>query len=150
MTDLTVLNEVDALVIRSHSDGITDITAAALIQQHGRFLLIHAGRPDLSATQAWRLPSGPVLPGETVPDGLHRILAQHFGYSDVKITGFLGTIDTDDSGTRTFVFAINASQPDSICRDGDLPHRWIDNITVSDLIPGINPVLHTYYAADSS
>ncbi|AZQ36291.1 hypothetical protein EJ357_24875 [Streptomyces cyaneochromogenes] len=149
MTDLPVLNGIDELVTRSHSDGITDLTAAALIEQHGRFLLVHAGRPDLSATQAWRLPSGPVLPGETVPDGLHRILAQYFGYSGVEITGLRGTID-DDSRMRTFVFAINAGQPDGICRDGDLPHRWIDNITVSDLIPGISPVLRTCYAADSS
>ncbi|MEU3337282.1 hypothetical protein ACWCQ1_07180 [Streptomyces sp. NPDC002144] len=34
--------------------------------------------------------------------------------------------------------------------DGDLPNRWIDTITVGDLIPGISPVLRTYYAADSS
>ncbi|MFL5997858.1 MAG: NUDIX hydrolase [Streptomyces sp.] len=146
MTDPSLLHQVDELVTRSHSDGLTDLTAAALIEQHGRFLLVHAVLPDLDTPRTWRLPSGPVLPGETVPDGLHRILAQSFGYSDAEITGFLGIIDADDSGTRTFVFAVSTGQPDSICRSGHLPHRWIDNITVSDLIPRINPLLHTYYA----
>ncbi|MET8646737.1 hypothetical protein [Streptomyces sp. NPDC004675] len=141
MTEPFMLHQVDELVTRSHSDGITDLTAAALIEQHGRFL-----EPNM--TRAWSLPTGPVLPGETVGDGLHRILAKGFGYSDAEITGFLGTIDTDDSATRTFVFAISTGQPDGICRDGQSPHRWIDNITISDLVPGINPVLRTYYATD--
>lgn len=57
-------------------------------------------------------------------------------------------LDTDESAIRAFVFAISTGQPDRICRDGQIPHRWIDNITISDLVPGINPVLRTYYATD--
>ncbi|MFJ7041884.1 hypothetical protein ACIQVC_00535 [Streptomyces sp. NPDC101112] len=38
MADLPVLNGINELATRSHSDGITDLTAAALIEQHGRFL----------------------------------------------------------------------------------------------------------------
>ncbi|MFF2431683.1 NUDIX hydrolase [Streptomyces mirabilis] len=148
MTEPFMLHQVDELVTRSHSDGITDLTAAALIGQHGRFLLVQVGSLEPNMTRAWSLPTGPVLPGETVVDGLRRILAKGFGYSDAEITGFLGTIDTDDSATRTFVFAISTGQPDGICRDGQIPHRWIDNITISDLVPVINPVLRTYYATD--
>ncbi|MEW2404130.1 hypothetical protein [Streptomyces sp. NPDC046862] len=48
-----------------------------------------------------------MLTREEDVDGLHRILAKGFGYSDAEITGFLDTIDTDDSATRTFVFAIS-------------------------------------------
>lgn len=150
MTDLFMLQQVEELVTRSHSDHVTDLAAAALIEQHGRFLLVQVGPPVPDMTRAWRLPTGPVWPGETVVDGLHRILAQGFGYSDAEITGFLGLIDTDDTAARTFVFAVSTGQPDSICHDGQIPHRWIDNITISDLIPGINPLLRTYYAAEPS
>ncbi|MEY9873294.1 8-oxo-dGTP diphosphatase [Streptacidiphilus sp. MAP12-33] len=147
MTDLPMLHRVEDLVVRSHSDHITDLAAAALIEQHGRFLLVQGEPTDLDAPRGWQLPTGPIWPGETVVDGLHRILTQGFGYSDAEITAFLGVTDAD-SGTRTFVFAVNTSQPDAICHDGRIPHRWIDNITISDVIPEINPVLRTYYAAE--
>lgn len=147
MTESCILHQVEELVSRSHGDGITDLAAAALIEQQGRFLLVHTGLPEPDTPLAWHLPSGPVLPGETVLDGLHRILAQFFGYSDAEVTGFLGVIDPD-SGARTFVFAISTGQPDSICHGGQIPHRWIDNITSSDVIPEINPALRTYYALD--
>jgi endogenous inhibitor of DNA gyrase (YacG/DUF329 family) len=148
VTDPFTLRQVDELVTRSHSDGLTDLAVAALIEQHGRSLLVHGDLPDLNTPRTWRLPSGPVLPGETVPDGLHRILPQYVGYADAEITGFLGIVDADDSSSRTFVLAVNTGQPDSICHDGQVPHRWIDNITISDLIPEISPVLRTYYAHD--
>lgn len=51
-------------------------------------------------TRSWRLPTGLAWLGETVVDGLHRILAQGFGYSDAEVTGFLGLIDTDDTTAR--------------------------------------------------
>ncbi|MFE5587897.1 hypothetical protein [Kitasatospora sp. NPDC056531] len=95
-------------------------------------------------------PVRPGAAGQTVADGLHRITAQSFGYADAEITGFLGIVDTGDSVTRTFVFVVATGQPDSICRNGQVPHRWIDDITIGDLIPGINPVLRTSYASDPS
>ena len=52
------------------------------------------------------------------------------------------------SVTRTSRSA-STSHPDSICRDGRIPHRWIDNITISDMDPEINAFLHTY-CADSN
>ncbi|UXY32202.1 hypothetical protein [Streptomyces sp. HUAS TT20] len=45
-----MLHQVDELVTRSHSDGLT---AAALIEQHGRFLLVHADLPDLDTPKPW-------------------------------------------------------------------------------------------------
>jgi hypothetical protein len=145
MTGPFMSDRVEELVHRSHCDHVTDLAAAALIEQHGRFLLAQGELVD--TPRGWHLPTGPVWPGETVVDGLHRILAQGFGSSDAEITAFLGVTDAD-SGTRTFVFAVSTSQPDSICRDGRIPHRWNDNITISDEIPEINPVLRTYYASE--
>ncbi len=82
-------------------------------------------------------------------DGLHRILAQALGYSNAQITGFLGIVDAEN-GTRTFVFSTTVDHPDSVCWAGDVPHRWIDNISISDLVPEINPVLRAYYTLDFS
>lgn len=101
----------------------------------------------MDAPQGRQLPTGPVWPGETVVDGLHRIRTQGFGYSDAEITAFLGVTDAD-SGTRTFAFAVGASLPDAIGHDGRIPHCWIDNITISDVMPEINPVLRTYFATE--
>ncbi|GAB7109767.1 hypothetical protein JCM4814A_80820 [Streptomyces phaeofaciens JCM 4814] len=36
-----------------------------------------------------------------------------------------------DNGTRTFVFSTTVDQSDNVYRAGDVPHRWIDNITIS-------------------
>ncbi|MET7609406.1 NUDIX domain-containing protein [Streptomyces avermitilis] len=149
MTGFSALQQVDELVTRSHSDGVTELAAAALIEHDAKFLLIRTASQDLDTPPAWDLPAGPVLPGETVVEGLHRILAQALGYSDIEITGFLGPVDIG-SGRRTFVFSTTVAQPDSICWTGDIPHRWIDNITISDLIPEINHVLRAYYALDFS
>lgn len=74
------LHEIKELVTRSDRDGVTDLSAAALIEQHGRFLLVQVGHRGPDPTQRWRLPTGPVLPGEKVNDGLYRILAQGVGY----------------------------------------------------------------------
>lgn len=76
-------------------------------------------------------------------DGLHRILAQALGYSNTKITAFLGIVDADN-GTRAFVFSTTVG----VCWPSGIPHRWIDNITISDLVPEINHVLRAYYALD--
>lgn len=148
MTGVFTLPQVDELVTRSHSDGITALAATALIDHDAKFLLVPAGR-DLDAPRTWDLPAGPALPGEAVTDGLHRILAQCLGYSNTKITGFLGIVDAD-SGTRTFVFSMTVDQPDSVCWTGDNPHRWIDNIAISDMVPELNHVLRVYYALDFS
>ncbi|MER6076064.1 NUDIX domain-containing protein, partial [Streptomyces sp. NPDC001817] len=94
MTGPSMLHRVEEPVHRSHSDHITDLAAAALIEQHGRFLLVQGKLADLNTPRGWQLPTGPVWPGETVVDGLHRTLAQGFGYSDAEITAFLGATDS--------------------------------------------------------
>lgn len=48
-------------------------------------------------------------------------------------------------GTRTFIFSTTADQPDSACWASDIPHHWIDSITVSDLVPEINHVLRACF-----
>ncbi|MEU2874540.1 NUDIX domain-containing protein [Streptomyces olivoreticuli] len=148
MTGPFTLNRLDELVTRSHSDGITDLAAAALIEHDGRFLLGEAVIPDLDVPRGWELPTGRVLPGETVADGLHRILSQHYGYSDTQITRFLGFNDDNGTGTRVFVFAVTTGHPDSICWSGHTGHRWIDNIAISDTVTDIDHLLRAYCAHD--
>ena len=148
MTDPFSQGRLDELVTRSHSDGITDLAAAALIEHEGRFLLVEAALWELDSPRSWELPTGRVLPGETVADGLHRVLAQHYGYSDAQITQFLGFSDDDITGTRVFVFAVTTGHPDGICWSGHTGHRWIDNIAISDTVTDIDHLLRAYYAHD--
>lgn len=143
------LNKLDELVTRSRADGITDLAAAALIEHEGRFLLVEGAMRDLDEPSGWELPSGRVLPGETVTDGLHRILSQQFGYSNAQVTHFLGFNDDNDTGTRVIAFAVTSPQPDSICWTRRTGHRWIDNITISDTVPDIDHLLRAYYAHDA-
>lgn len=96
MTGPFTLAHVDELVTRSHSDGVTDLAAAALIKHDVKFLLVRTATRDLNTPPAWDLPTGPVLPGGTVVDGLHRILAQALGYSNAKTAAFLGIVDADN------------------------------------------------------
>ncbi|MEV6386348.1 NUDIX domain-containing protein [Streptomyces sp. NPDC051773] len=110
MTGPFTLTQVDDLVTRSHSDGVTDLAAAALIEHDAKFLLVRTATRDLDTPPAWDLLAGPVLPGETVVDGWHRILAQALGYSNTKITAFLGIVDVGN-GTRTLVFSTTVDRP---------------------------------------
>ncbi|MCD9591259.1 hypothetical protein [Streptomyces sp. 8ZJF_21] len=48
-------------------------------------------------------------------------------------------------GTRTFVFPTTVDQFDSACWASGIPHRWIDNITISDLVPEIDHVLRACF-----
>ncbi|MFD4943604.1 NUDIX hydrolase [Streptomyces sp. NPDC058409] len=96
-----MLAQVDELVTRSHSDGVTDLATASLIEHDAKFLLARTPTRDLDTPPAWNLPAGTVMPGETVVDGLHRILAQTLGYSNTKITAFFGTVDANTSFAPT-------------------------------------------------
>lgn len=63
---------------------------------------------------------------------------------------FLGHNDRlDDRGqiTRVFVFAVE--HPDSICQDAHVGRRWIDSISISHTLNGIDGMLRVYYADDT-
>jgi ADP-ribose pyrophosphatase YjhB (NUDIX family) len=149
VTGLTGHGQIDELVSRTHSEGITDLATAALIEHQGRFLLIEAAVPDFDTPPRWQLPTGRVWAGETLVMGTHRILAEHFGFSTADIGRFLGHNDyLDDCGqvTRVFVFAVTVEHPDSICQDSHVGHRWIDTISIADTVNDIDGILRVYYA----
>ncbi|MBT2543287.1 NUDIX domain-containing protein [Streptomyces sp. ISL-44] len=141
--------QLDELVIRTHSEGITELAAAALIEHGGRFLLIEAAAPDFDTPPAWELPTGSVWAGETLVMGMHRVLAEHFGFSSAEVDRYLGHNDhLHDHGkiTRVFVFAVTVEHPDSICQSAHLGHRWIDSISISTIVNDIDGMLRVYYA----
>ncbi|SER13657.1 NUDIX domain-containing protein [Streptomyces sp. yr375] len=149
MIGLTGHGQIDELVSRTHSEGITDLAAAALIEHDGKFLLIEATACDFDTPPAWKLPTGRVWSGETLVMGMHRILAEHFGFSSADVGRFLGHNDhLDDRGqiTRVFVFAVTVEHPDSICQNAHVGHRWIDTISISHTLNGIDGMLRVYYA----
>ncbi|MGA5504968.1 NUDIX hydrolase [Streptomyces umbrinus] len=153
ISDLFSVRQLDELVTRTHSEGIDELAAAALIEHEGRFLLIEKpSRTFELATPAWQLPTGSVRAGETLTSGMERILAEYFGFSSAEVTRYLGHNDhAHDDGriARVFVFAVAVEHPDSICRTAHVGHHWIDNITISETIDGINHMLRVYYADDS-
>lgn len=149
MIDLFSLSRLDDLVTRSHSAGVTDLAAAALIEHEGRFLLVEAAVRDLEDPPGWELPTGRILPGETVLAGLERILAQHFGFFSIEVTRYLGHNDHHDADGQTtlvLAFAVTAEHPDSICHTAHIGHRWIDNITIADTVTNVDHLLRAYYA----
>lgn len=114
------------LLTSCHAEGITAISVAATIDHDGRILLI--GEPGLDfINDTWELPTGPVLPGETLTDALPKNLAT-IGLDLEQVTGYLGhhdRIDSDGEPTRVFRFAVTVTHPDSICRYAHIGHWWV-------------------------
>ncbi|MFJ9544483.1 NUDIX hydrolase [Streptomyces sp. NPDC101225] len=152
-SDLFSLGRLDDLVTRTHSEGINELAAAALIEHEGRFLLIEKPSRNFElAPSTWELPTGSVRAGETLTSGMERILAEYSGFSSAEVTRYLGHDDhAHDDGriVRVFVFAVTVEHPDSICHTAHIGHRWIDNIAISDTVDGINSMLRVYYADNS-
>ena len=113
------------LVASAHAQGFTAMDVAATIDHHGRILLI--AEPGLDfIDDHWQLPTGPVLPGDTLTDALPKTLAA-LGLNLDQVTGYLGHHDrVDGEITRVFCFAVTVTDPDSICRSARIGHRWAD------------------------
>lgn len=93
------------LVTGSHAEGTTRFAVAALIEDHDRILLIHAGH-------CWELPTDPVLPAEALTDAVCRT-ASRVGIDIHDVTAYLGHHDllAGDAVARTFVFAATTRHP---------------------------------------
>ncbi len=113
------------LVADAHAEGIIAMAATASIDHDGRvLLLIQPGRDFIDHT--WQLPTGAVLPGETLTDALPKTLAA-LGLDLDEILGYLGhhdRIDTDGEPSRVFCFAVTVTDPHSICQAGRIGHWW--------------------------
>ena len=86
-------------------------------------LLVAEEGPDFINT-TWQLPSGPVLPGETLTDALAKAVAV-VGLNIDRVTGYLGHDDRDDPNgeiIRVFCFAVTVADPHSICRSARIGH----------------------------
>ncbi len=90
------------LVSGAHAEGYTCLAVAVLVEGDDRVLLVDAGH-------CWELPSGLVLPGETLDDAVCRTPTA-VGIDLDRLTGYLGHHDLIDDGeaVRTFVFAATA------------------------------------------
>lgn len=126
MTPVAVTTDLlHDLVAGSHAEGVTAMDVTATVDHDGRVLLITHPGLDLS-DDTWQLPTGPVLPGETLTDAVAKTLAV-IGLDLNQITGYLGHHDRgDDEITRVFGFAVAVTDPHSICRSARIGHRWAD------------------------
>ena len=124
------------LVAGTHAEGITALAVEATIERDDRTLLIAedgAGITDVS----WRLPGGPVLPGQTLAGALHVTIAG-IGLNIDQITGYLGHHDhAGAQTTRAFRFAVTVTDPDVICQHAGTGHRWA---ATQDDLPGLTTV----------
>lgn len=115
------------LVTGSQAEGTTRLAVAAAVEHDDRTLLIAAPGDDFEPL--WQLPSGLVLPGETLLDALYRCVTLSTGLDLTDVTGYAGHHDQDVDGQveRTFVFTANATDPDRICRAARIGHHWVSD-----------------------
>jgi ADP-ribose pyrophosphatase YjhB (NUDIX family) len=124
MTPVAVTTDLlHDLVAGSHAEGVTALAVACTVDHDGRILLLVEPGLDFIDNDTWHLPTGPVLPGETLTDALPKALAA-IGLIIDEVTGYLGHHDRDD--TRVFCFAVTVTDPDSVCRSAHIGHRWAD------------------------
>lgn len=138
---VTVTDELlHQLVAGSHAEGVTELAVACTVDHDGRTLLIVDPGCDF-IDGSWELPSGWVLPGETLTDALAKVLGA-VGLDLDEVTDYLGhhdrVIDAEQWPARVFYFAVTATQPDRICRSALVGHWWADLGDVPDL-PGPPP-----------
>lgn len=120
------------LVSTFHAEGITAIDVASTIDHDGRTLLIVEPGADF-IDDSWQLPTGSVLPGETLTDAVPKTLAA-IGLDLDEITGYLGHHDRiDENITRVFCFAVTVPEPDRICQSAHTAHWWAGPDDLPDL-----------------
>jgi 8-oxo-dGTP diphosphatase len=122
------------LVTSSRAEGTGQFAAAAAITDGGRVLL--CGRTTGDFDQEWDLPSGIVLPGETLTGALDRVLACSYGLDIADIPGYLGSHDRIQDGetTRTFVFTATCADPAQICQHAQIAHCWAEPASLPDQV----------------
>ena len=126
MTPTTVTDAlIHKLVTGTHAEGITAIDVAAAVEDRGRVLLVSG--TDNNFETHWDLPAAPVLPGESLLDAICRSLTI-LGLHVAQVTNYLGHHDHDqaDNLTRVFCFAVNVTDPRSVCHATTTGHDWAD------------------------
>ena len=126
------------LVAGSWAEGTFALAVAAAIEHDEQILLIGPLGNDFEPI--WQLPSGLVLPGETLLDALHRVVSLTSGLSIRDVTGYRGHHDQFVGGevVRTFVFSVTVTDPKRICKSAYIGHRWssepiTDSLVVTEL-----------------
>ena len=132
--DTVTTDLLHRLVTGSHAEGVIELAVCCIVDHEDRILLVV--EPGLDCIdETWQLPTGSVLPGETLTNAAARILATH-GLDLHEVTGYLGhndRIDADGELSREFCFAVIVANPHSICRSAHIRHWWIDNADLADL-----------------
>lgn len=112
------------LVTGSHAEGTTCLAVAAAIEHQDRTLLLSTIGDDFETI--WQLPTGQVLPSETLLQSLDRTVSLTTGLGIIRVTGYAGHHDRliDTEVLRTFVFNVAVDDPECICRWANIGHRW--------------------------
>jgi hypothetical protein len=118
---------------RARADGITCLSVAVIIENHGRILLLARGG-DGFLCPAWEPPRAMLFAGESPLRAISRALTTARLAID-QVTGYLGHHDTaagSDDHTRVLYVSATAADPDSICRTAATGHLWAR----PDALPG--------------
>ncbi len=138
-------DHVAGLVSHAHAGGVLNLAAAALLEHHGRFLLIRAAGPASGDTRGWELPTGGIRAGESVLDGLERMLRDRCELTLDEVAGYLGHNDHPD-GTRVFCFAVTCTNPETICHYPRIGHHWTESVHLPGFVKDTDHLLRSYYS----
>jgi 8-oxo-dGTP diphosphatase len=147
---MSQLPDLAELAERDAADGIVQRVVGAVIDDHGRILLLQRTPGDFRG-DTWELPSGKVDGTDAdLYAALHREVAEETGLAIAAITGYLGSFDyTSGSGkpTRQHTWAVTVTSPDPVQLS---EHDAADWVTTADQRPAsaeVQQLLRTHLAA---
>jgi len=127
MTPLTATTtaRLRHLAARARADGVSCLSIAAIIEHHGRILLLARGG-DGFLDPTWEPPRALLFADESPLRAISRALTTASLAID-QVTGYLGYRDTavgSDDHTRVFYISATAADPDSVCHTAAIGHTW--------------------------
>ncbi|GAA5076359.1 NUDIX hydrolase [Nocardia iowensis] len=107
---------LENLVQDAERDGVQQLVVGAVVQYHGKVLLLQRPVDDFMGG-IWELPSGKVEPGETLGTALIREVKEETGLDVADIQEYLGDFDYQSGSgkkSRQFNFTIDVTAPDPV------------------------------------
>jgi 8-oxo-dGTP diphosphatase len=131
------------LTRRDADDGIEQQVVGAIIEHHGRVLLLQRPTEDFRGG-TWELPSGKVEPGEDLITALHREVTEETGLIVAAVTAYPGAFGyTSGSGKRTrqHSWSLSVTRTDPVRLTEHDAYAWVDPLDDTPVSAEVTAVL---------